>query len=104
MGGVIKEFKVCKSVHHHTIQINHQLDATIFPVYYPNVYLQLNMFRASSRPSSVAQQLQYQPLVLTSERGDSSVLVVVGYPTRPTKRKNNKREKLLHLVGDLFEL
>jgi len=27
-------FKVCKSVHHHTIQINHQIDATISPVYY----------------------------------------------------------------------
>ena len=26
-----------------------------FPVYYPDVYLQLNMFRALSRPSSGAQ-------------------------------------------------
>jgi len=51
-------FKVCKSVHHRTIQINHQLDATVSPVYYPDVYLQLNMFRASSRPSSEDQQLQ----------------------------------------------
>jgi hypothetical protein len=25
------KFKVCKSVHHHTIQLNHQLDATIYP-------------------------------------------------------------------------
>jgi len=41
-----------------TIQINHQPDATISPVYYPDVYLQLNMFRASSRPSLGAQQLQ----------------------------------------------
>ena len=40
------------------IQINHQLDATLSPVYYPDVYLRLNMFRASSRPSSGAQQLQ----------------------------------------------
>jgi hypothetical protein len=24
------QFKVCKSVHHHTIEINHQPDATIF--------------------------------------------------------------------------
>jgi hypothetical protein len=31
------ELKVCKSMHHHTIQINHQLDATISPVYYPEV-------------------------------------------------------------------
>jgi len=55
-------------------QINPQLDATISPVYYPDVYLQLNMFQASSRPSSGAQQLQQQPLVLTSERGDNSAL------------------------------
>jgi hypothetical protein len=26
----VLKFKVCKSVHHHTIQINHQPDATIF--------------------------------------------------------------------------
>jgi len=39
----------------HLIQINHQPDATIFSVYYPDVCLQLNMFRAFSRPSSGAQ-------------------------------------------------
>jgi len=32
------------------------------------------MFRASSRPSSGAQQLQQQRLVLPSERGDSSAV------------------------------
>jgi hypothetical protein len=42
----------------YSIQINHQLDATISPVYYLDVYLQLNMFQASSRPMSGAQQLQ----------------------------------------------
>ena len=57
-GGVTYKFKVCKSALHHTIQINHQLDATISRVYYPEVYLQLNMFRASSRSSSGAQQLR----------------------------------------------
>jgi len=31
---IILKFKVCKSVHHHTIQINHQLDSTLSPVYY----------------------------------------------------------------------
>jgi len=39
-----------------------------------DVYLQLNMFRASSCPSSGAQQLQWQPLVLPSERGGGSVV------------------------------
>jgi hypothetical protein len=37
------------------IQINHQPDATIFPVYYPDVYLQLNMFQVFSHPSSGTQ-------------------------------------------------
>jgi hypothetical protein len=53
-----KEFKVCEYVHHHTIQINHQLDAPICPVLLLDIYLQLIMFRASSRLSSGAQQLQ----------------------------------------------
>jgi len=42
----------------YSIQINNQLDTTISPVYYLDIYLQLNMFQASSRPSSGAQQLQ----------------------------------------------
>ena len=53
-----------------------------FPVYYPDVYLQLIMFRAFSRPSSGAQWLQWQPLVLPSYRGDSRAVFVVG-PARP---------------------
>jgi len=32
------------------------------------------MFRASSRPPSETQQLQWQPLVLPSERGGSSAV------------------------------
>jgi len=36
-------------VHHHTIQINHQLDATISPVFYPDVYLHLNDGREDAR-------------------------------------------------------
>jgi len=66
--------KVCKSVHHHTIQINQPTRCNNFSSLLPDVYLQLNMFRASSRPSSGAQQLQQQPLVLPSERGDSSAV------------------------------
>jgi hypothetical protein len=42
-----------------------------FSVYYPDVCLQLNTFRTFSRPSSGAQWLQWQPLVLPSYRGDS---------------------------------
>ena len=56
-----------------------------FPVYYPDVHLQLNMFRAFSRSSSGAQWLQWQPLGLPSYRGDSRALFVVG-PTTNTAR------------------
>jgi hypothetical protein len=49
------KFKVCKSVHHRTIQINRQPDAQNSSVYYPDVCLQLNKFRAFSRSSSGAQ-------------------------------------------------
>ena len=36
------------------------------------------MFRVFSRPSSGAQRLQWQPLVLPSYRGDSRAVFVVG--------------------------
>jgi hypothetical protein len=49
-----------------------------FSVYYPDVCLQLNIFWEFSRPSSGAQVLQWQPLVLPSYRGDSRVVFVVG--------------------------
>jgi hypothetical protein len=55
-----------------------------FSVYYPDVCLQLNMFRAFSRPSSGAQWRQWQPLVLPSYRGDSRAVFVVGPPGRTT--------------------
>jgi hypothetical protein len=56
-----------------------------FSVYYPDVCLQPNMFRAFSRPSPGAQWLQWQPLVLPSYRGDSRTVFVVG-PTTNTAR------------------
>jgi hypothetical protein len=42
----MEKFKFCRSVHHRTIQINHQPDVTVLQFIYPDVYLQLNMFRA----------------------------------------------------------
>ena len=70
------KFIVCKSMHHHTFQINqptrcNNFSSSILDVY---SYVQLNMFRASPRPSSGAQELQYQPLVLPLERGGSSAV------------------------------
>jgi len=51
-------FKVCKSVHHHTIQINQPTRRSNFSSLLLDIYVQLNMFRASSRSSSGAQQLR----------------------------------------------
>jgi len=51
-------FKVCKSVHHHTIQISQPTRCSNLSSLLLDVYVQLNMFWASSRPSSGAQQLQ----------------------------------------------
>ena len=56
-----------------------------FPVYYPDDCLQLNMFRAFSRPSSGAQWLQWQPLVLPSYRGDSRAVFAVRAASRPAR-------------------
>jgi len=54
-----------------------------FSVYCPDVFLQHNMFRTFFRPSSIAQWLQWQPLVLPSYRNDSRPVFVVG-PAGPT--------------------
>ena len=51
-------FKVFKSVHYHTFQINQPTRCNNFSSLLLDVYVQLNMFRASSCPSSGAQQLQ----------------------------------------------
>jgi hypothetical protein len=50
--------KVCKSVHHHTFKINQPTKCIHFSSILLDVYVQLSMFRASSHPSSEAQQLQ----------------------------------------------
>jgi hypothetical protein len=55
---LIFKFKVFKSVHHHTSQLNQPTRCNDFSSLLFDIYLQLNMFRASSRPSSGAQQLQ----------------------------------------------
>ena len=75
-------FKVCQSMHHHTIKVNQPTRCNNFSSLLFDVYVQLNMFRASSRPSSGAQQLQQQPLVLPLEGGGSSA-VGCGRASRP---------------------
>jgi len=58
-----KGLKSVKSVHHHTFQVNQpnrckNFSSLLLDVY---SYVQLNMFRVSSRPSSGAQQLNNWP-------------------------------------------
>jgi len=57
-GHPVTKFKVCKSVHHHAIQINQPTRCNNLSSLLLDVYVQLNVFRASSRPSSGTQQLQ----------------------------------------------
>ena len=58
-----------------TFQINQPTRCNNFSSLLLDVYVQLNMFRASSRPSSGAQQLQQQQsLVLPLERDGSSAV------------------------------
>ena len=136
----VLKFKVCKSVRHPYNSNKSPTWCNSFSVYYPDVCLQLYMIRAFYRPSSGAQWLQWQPLVLPSYRGDSCAVFVVGLARPQTqhdyhhdmkvkpeaataviellmmggktpetcwavnKRQDNKLKKLLHQVGDLFEL
>jgi hypothetical protein len=63
-------------------QINQPTGCNNFSSLLLDVYLQLDMFQASSHPSSGAQQLQWQPLVLPLVCGDSSA-VGRGWAVRP---------------------
>jgi hypothetical protein len=65
-----------------------------FPVYYLDVCLQLNMFRAFSRPLSGVQWLQLQPLVLPSYRGDSCAVFVVG----PAGRTDHEHSTIITTI------
>jgi hypothetical protein len=78
------KFKGYKSVHHHTFQINQPTRCNDISSLLLDVYLQLNMFRASSRSSSGAQQLQLQFLVYLRSVVIAVLLVVVGPTGRPT--------------------
>ena len=72
--------------HHYYIKYNSNKSPTRcnnFPKYNPDVYLQLNMFRAFSRPSPGAQWLQWQPLVLPLYRSDSRAVFMAGSAGRP---------------------
>jgi hypothetical protein len=80
--GICTIFNSC-ATRYYTIQINQPTRCNNFASWLFDVYVQLNMFRASSRPSTGAQ-LQYQPLVLPLKRGGSSAVGLGLARPRPT--------------------
>ena len=89
---VLCNFKVCKSVHHHTIQPNQPYRCKNFSSLLLDVYVQLNTFRASSCPSSGATAA-----VAASDLPRSlviAVLFVVVAPAGPTTTNSTAITKL----------
>jgi hypothetical protein len=76
-------FKVCKSVHHHTIQINQPTRCNNFSSLLLDVYVRLNMSRAFSRPSLGAQNCCSSLWFYRWSVVVAVLLVVVG-PAGPT--------------------
>jgi len=116
------KFKVCRSVLHHTMQINQPTRCKNFSSLLLDVYIQLNMFRASSRPLSGAvfrglagrsdhnQQHCYHHAPTVSPETDTAVveLLMMGVRTPETcwavheHQVINLRNFCIWLV-DLFE-
>ena len=67
-------FSVCQSVHHHTFNWINQQDAATAQVYYLPFRYSSTCFGHPHAHHQELQQLQWQPLVLPSERGDSSAV------------------------------
>jgi hypothetical protein len=77
-------FEFRKSVHHHTIQIIQPTSCNIFTSLLFDVYVWLNMFRASSRPSSGAYNCT-RSLWFNRWTAAAGVLLVVACQTTTNK-------------------
>jgi len=64
-------------VHHHTIQINHQLDATISPVFYLTFIYGSTCFGHPHTHHQELNNYSRQPLVLPAEHGDSTAITML---------------------------
>jgi hypothetical protein len=71
-------FDVCKSVHHHTIQIIQPTRCGSFTSLLLDVYVWLNMFRASHRPSLGAYNCTRSLWFYRWREAAGALLVVVG--------------------------
>jgi hypothetical protein len=80
------KFKACKSVHHHTVQINQPTRCKNFSSLQLDVHVQLNMFRASSHPSSEVQQHCYHHVPTVKPEAATAVveLLMMGVRTPET--------------------
>jgi hypothetical protein len=75
---------------HRTIQINYQPDATVFQLIYPDVYLQLNMFRPA-RPRT--QHGYHHDTKVKPEAATAVIeLLMMGGRTPKTRLAVNKRQ------------
>jgi len=86
-------FDVRKSIHHHTIQIIQPTRCNSFTSLLLDVYVWLNMCRASPRPSSGAYSCTRSLWFYRWREAAEALLVVVW------QVPSNKLVKLLHLVG-----
>jgi len=75
------EFDVRKSVHHHMIQIIQTTRRYIFTNLLLDVYVWLNMFRASARPSSGAYNCSRRVWFYRWREAAGALLVVVWQTT-----------------------
>jgi len=80
---LIVKFKVSKSVHHRTIQINHQPDEKIFQFIILTFVYSSTYFGRFPTHHQELNDCSGSPLVLPSYRDDSHAVVVVG-PASPT--------------------
>jgi hypothetical protein len=80
---LLYKFKVCKSVHHHTIQINNQLDATVFQFI---ILTFIYSSACSRRPHAPHRKLNNCSSSLWFYRWSvvTAVLLVMVGPTGPT--------------------
>jgi len=92
------KFKVCKSVHHRTIEIDHQPDATIFQFIILTFIYSSTCFRRSPTHHQELNDCSSSLWFLPSYRGDSRAVFVAGPTTntvRLSARYEGKNQRLL---------
>jgi hypothetical protein len=97
------KFDVCKSVHHHTIQTIQPTICSSFTSLLLDVYGWLNMFRASSRPSSGAYNCTrslwfYRWTEARDPRSQAKSIPVTPLPRISVTTEQHKRSPVYNLI------